>query len=156
MENPPNNLVRKNKICPFTERKTEGQRLNALHEPTQDLNEYLGNPTSLKVFSGNQELPLLSLVKLLTLSWMGHRVPLTFLKDTQLHDVTGAFTPRWHTRPKLFHLNPRWTWSCPFSISCVAPWLSQGSVCAVTLSRWEVLCNSVITRGMVFLQLSSR
>lgn len=57
--------------------------LNASHKPTQDLNRYLRNPTSSKVFSGNQKLPFLSLVKLLMLSWMGHRVALTlvFLKD---------------------------------------------------------------------------
>lgn len=78
-----NNLVRKTRYVHFTERKTEGQMLNASHKPTQDLNKYLRNPTSSKVFSDNQKLPFLSLVKLLMLSWMGHRVALTlvFLKD---------------------------------------------------------------------------
>lgn len=139
----------KTRYAHFTERKTEGQMLSALHKPTQDLNKYLRNPTSLKVFSGNQRLLFLPLVKLLMLSWMGHGVALTllFLNGARLCSVTVAFISTWHTELKLFHLNPRGMWSCPFSMLCAGCWLSQGSIWAVSLSQGVVLCNSARTRG---------
>lgn len=139
----------KTRYAHFTERKTEGQMLSALHKPTQDLNKYLRNPTSLKVFSGNQRLLFLPLVKLLMLSWMGHGVALTllFLNGARLRSVTVAFISTWHTELKLFHLNPRGMWSYPFSMLCAGCWLSQGSIWAVSLSQGVVLCNSARTRG---------
>lgn len=78
---------------------------------------------------------------------MVHGVALTLacLKDLKLCGVTVVFIPMWHTWLKLFHLNPRWIWSCPYSISCVGCWLSQGSIRAVSLSKWLLLCNGVIT-----------
>lgn len=78
---------------------------------------------------------------------MVHGVALTLacLKDLKLRSVTVAFISMWHRWLKLFHLNPRWIWSCPYSISCVGCWLSQGSIWAVSLSKWVMLCNSVIT-----------
>lgn len=90
---------------------------------------------------------LSSLVVLLMLSWMVHGVSLTLtcLKHLKLHGVTVAFIPMRHRWLELFHLNPRWIWSCPYSTSCVGCWLSQGSIWAVSLSKWVMLWNSIIT-----------
>lgn len=121
--------------------------LNTSHKPIQDLSKCLRNPSSLNFFTGNQKLLFLSCKVLLMLSWVVHGVALTLacLKDVKLHGVMLAFVPMWHTWLKLFHLNPRWIWSCLYSISSVGCWLSQGLIRAVSLSKWVMLCNSIIT-----------